>query len=123
MRRNLVMDLIQSLLAGRFSYSDVEVSEAISCGKAIKFGGKIAINPKNMGLLEIEVGVSVAGDFLIRHHDILDVLVDEVVETDQMLLHEAADLEEGRDELPFVLEGETIVSLAGRATAFWWHSC
>ena len=43
--------------------------------------------------LEIEVRIRVAGDLLVGHHDVLDVLVDEVVERDEVLLDQTAHLQ------------------------------
>ena len=45
-------------------------------------------------LLEVEVGVSVAGDLLVAlgMHDLLDLVVDEVVEGVDVLLHQAPHL-------------------------------
>lgn len=46
------------------------------------------------GSLEEEVGVSVAGDLLIAlcTHNLLDLMVDEVIEGVDVLLHQASDL-------------------------------
>ncbi len=54
----------------------------------------LAAGPGAAGAPEVEVGVAVAGDLLVAlgAHNLLDLLVDEVVEGVDVLAHQAPDL-------------------------------
>lgn len=46
-----------------------------------------------MYLLEIEIRIGITGNKIVGVENVLDVLVDEVVEGDQVLLHQTTHLE------------------------------
>lgn len=56
---------------------------------------------------EVPVGVGIAGHPLVAlgPHQLLDLVVDEIVEGVNVLLHQASDLQEGRQQLVLVLDG------------------
>lgn len=58
----------------------------------------------DVGVLEVEVGVDVGRDARVGAQDGLQVDVDKVVERVDVLLDEAFDGEEGRQEVPLVLQ-------------------
>ena len=57
----------------------------------------------NVEILEVEIRVSITVNLLISLHYLLYLKVDEVVEGVNVLFHKTFDLEEGRQQLPFVL--------------------
>ena len=83
----------------------------------------------DVGVPQVKVGVRVARHLLVRLgvDDFLNLLVDEVVERVDVLPHQAAHLEERREELELVLQrldgggefggvpGETVLDIAVRA--------
>jgi hypothetical protein len=46
--------------------------------------------------LEVKAWIGIAGDFLIRQHDFLDLDVDKIIVRVEVLLHQAADLQKCR---------------------------
>ena len=59
---------------------------------------------RDVEVLEVERRVCVARDHLVRPHDFFHVHVDEVVEGVDVLFNQAFHLQEGRNELPFLLD-------------------
>jgi hypothetical protein len=66
------------------------------CARAKLQRWTLAAGPGAASAPEVEVGVAVAGDLLVAlgAHDLLDLLVDEVVEGVDVLAHQAPDLRE-----------------------------
>ena len=56
-------------------------------------------------IFKIEHWVSDACDLVVGHHDIPNILVNQVVKAVDVLLHQALDGQKGRNQLPFLLHG------------------
>jgi hypothetical protein len=59
-------------------------------------------------LLEVEMRIDIGFDTLVRSDDLFQVDVDKVVERVDMLLDQTLDLQECRQQLPFVLKARIV---------------